>query len=142
MNDPAYRPRSVEARVATAAELETLTEVLTLAFSKDPVWSWGFSVRNRGLEGIRTAWRLFLHSALGYEWVWRTEDCSAVALWTPPGRPDLLPEDEERFEPLMREALGSDAGRLLEAFELSGSAAARCGCRRPRSASCRIRCSR
>jgi len=115
--DPAYRPRPVEARVATATELDALTETLALAFREDPVWSWGFSVRERGLDGMRAAWRLFLHSALGYEWVWRTEDGSAVALWTPPGKPDLLPEDEERFEPLMREALGSGAERLLEAFE-------------------------
>jgi GNAT superfamily N-acetyltransferase len=117
VSDSAYRPRSVEARVATAEELEALTETLVLAFREDPVWSWGFSVRERGLGGMRAAWRLFLHSALGYDWVWRTEDGSAVALWTPAGKPDLLPEDEERFEPLMREALGSDAERLLEAFE-------------------------
>jgi GNAT superfamily N-acetyltransferase len=117
VTDPAYRPRPVEARVARPEELDTLTETLVLAFREDPVWSWGFSVRERGLDGMRAAWRLFLHSALGYDWVWRTEDGSAVALWIPPGRADLLPEDEERFVPLMREALGQDAERLLEAFE-------------------------
>ena len=117
MTDPAYRPRPVEARVATADELEALTETLTLAFREDPVWSWGFSVRERGLEGMRAAWRLFLHSSLGHDWVWRTEDFSAVAVWMPFGKPDLLPEDEERFEPLMRETLGDGAERLLKAFE-------------------------
>jgi GNAT superfamily N-acetyltransferase len=117
VSDPADRPRPVEAQVAGADELEALAETLALAFREDPVWSWGFSVQERGLEGMRAAWRLFLHSALEYDWVWRTEDGSAVALWTPPGRADLLPEDEERFEPLMREALGAEAERLLEAFE-------------------------
>ncbi|HET7121946.1 MAG TPA: GNAT family N-acetyltransferase [Solirubrobacterales bacterium] len=117
MTDPAYRPRPVEARVATRDELDELTETLTLAFREDPVWSWGFSVQDRGLGGMRVAWRLFLSSALEHGWVWRTEDGSAAALWVPPGKPDLLAEDEERFEPLMREALGADAERLLEAFE-------------------------
>jgi GNAT superfamily N-acetyltransferase len=117
VTDPAYRPRPVEARVAAADELDALAETLTLAFREDPVWSWGFSVRERGLEGMRAAWRLFLHSALDYDWVWRTEDGSAVALWTPPGRPDLLPEDEEHFESLMRETLGPAAERLFDAFE-------------------------
>lgn len=117
MTDPAYRPRPVEARVAGAGELDALTETLALAFREDPVWSWGFSVRERGLEGMRAAWRLYLNSALGYDWVWRTEDGSAVALWIPPGRPDLVPEDEERFEPLMRETLGAGSERLLGAFE-------------------------
>jgi GNAT superfamily N-acetyltransferase len=117
VTDPAYRPRPVEARVAAADELDALTETLTLAFRNDPVWSWGFSVRERGLEGMRAAWRLYLSSALEHGWVWRTEGVSAVALWIPPGKPDLLPGDEERFEPLMRETLGSGAERLLEAFE-------------------------
>jgi GNAT superfamily N-acetyltransferase len=117
VTDPVYRPRPVEARVATADELDALTETLTLAFREDPVWSWGFSVRERGLEGIRAAWRLYLSSALGYDWVWCTEDGAAVSLWIPPGKADLLPEDEDRFEPLMREALESNAERLFEAFE-------------------------
>lgn len=117
MTDPAYRPRPVAARVTTADELDALTETLTLAFREDPVWSWGFSVQERGLEGLRAAWRLYLISAVGYGWVWRTEDCAAVALWIPPGKPDLLPADEERFEPLMREALGPGAERLFDAFE-------------------------
>jgi GNAT superfamily N-acetyltransferase len=116
VTDPAYRPRPVEARVAAAGDLDALTETLTLAFGEDPVWSWGFSVRERGLEGMRAAWRLYLSSALAHGWVWRTEDDAAVALWIPPGKPDLLPEDGERFEPLMREALGSGAERLFDAF--------------------------
>lgn len=116
MTDPAYRPRPIEARVASADELATLTETLTLAFREDPVWSWGFSVRERRLEGMRAAWWLYLSSALGYDWVWRTESGSAVALWIPPGRRDLVPEDEERFEPLMRELLGSAAEQLFDAF--------------------------
>ncbi|HET7417229.1 MAG TPA: GNAT family N-acetyltransferase [Solirubrobacterales bacterium] len=103
--------------MAAKADLDTLTETLVLAFREDPVWSWGFSVDERGLEGMRSAWRLFLSSALDHGWVWRTEECSAVALWIPPGKPDLLPEDEERFEPLMHETLGAGAERLLEAFE-------------------------
>jgi GNAT superfamily N-acetyltransferase len=117
VSDPAYRPRPVEARVAGADELDELTETLTLAFREDPVWSWGFSVRERGLEGMRAAWWLFLHSALEHGWVWRTENGAAVALWVPPGEPDLVGEDEKRFEPLMRETLGGDAARLLGAFE-------------------------
>ncbi len=74
-------------------------------------------MRERGLEGLRAAWRLYLNSALGYGWVWRTDNCEAVSLWIPPGEPDLLPEDEERFEPLMRDALGHAAQRLFDAFE-------------------------
>jgi GNAT superfamily N-acetyltransferase len=117
VTDPAYRPRRVEARVAERGELEDLTETVTLAFRDDPVWSWGFSVAERGLDGMRAAWGLFLGSALDYGWVLRAEGGAAVALWIPPGKADLVPADEERLEPLMRETLGTDADRLIEAFE-------------------------
>jgi GNAT superfamily N-acetyltransferase len=103
--------------VGVRDELDALTETLTLAFREDPVWGWGFSVRERGLGGLRVAWRLFLSSALDHRWVWRTDPAAAVALWIPPGRPDLNAEDEECFEPLIREALGTDSQRLLETFE-------------------------
>lgn len=103
--------------MAVRDELDALTETLTLAFREDPTWSWGFSVRERGLDAMREAWRLLLSSALDHGWVWRTEPAAAVALWIPPGRPDLLPEDEERFKPLMIEALGADSRRLLETLK-------------------------
>lgn len=116
MTDPGYRPRPVDAQVATREELESLTETLTLAFRADPVWGWGFAVGERGLGGMRAAWRLFLGSALEHGWVWRTGEAAAVALWIPPGKPDLVAADEERFEPLMREVLGAGAEQLLGAF--------------------------
>lgn len=117
MTEPGYRPRPVEACVAVPDELDALTEILTLAFRGDPVWSWGFSVPERGLNGMRSAWRLCLRSAIEYGWVWRTGSGSAVALWIPPGKPDLSSEDEERFKPLMIEALDTDAERLLAALK-------------------------
>jgi GNAT superfamily N-acetyltransferase len=117
LTDPAYRPRPVEAWPAAAGELDALAETLTLAFREDPVWNWGYSVPECGLGGMRAAWRLYLRGALPHGWVWRTEDGAAVAVWVPPGKPDLAPEDEERFEPLMRETLGAGAERLLAASE-------------------------
>jgi len=117
VTDPAYRPRPVEARVAAPDELDALTETLALAFREDPVWNWGYSVPERGLDGMRAAWRLYLGGALPHGWVWRTENGAAVAVWVPPGKPDLAPADEERFEPLMRETLGAGAERLLAAAE-------------------------
>src|SRR4029078_8052863 len=41
----------------------------------------------------------------------------AASLWIPPGRPELLPEEEARVEPLLRELLGSHAGDVLTLHE-------------------------
>ena len=103
--------------MATSEELDSLTETLTLAFRDDPVWSWGFGVEEHGLDGMRAAWRLGLETALDYGSVWETEDHAAVAIWIPPGKPELSPEHEERLEPLMRDLLAVGADRLLAAFE-------------------------
>jgi GNAT superfamily N-acetyltransferase len=112
-----YRPASVNARVATSADLPAVAETMAKAFYNDPVWGWAFPDPERRLEQHRSVWRFFVEAALAYDWVWLTDSCASAALWIPPGRPDLRPEDEERMEPLIVELLGNEAARVLEAFE-------------------------
>ncbi|MGH2974343.1 MAG: GNAT family N-acetyltransferase [Solirubrobacterales bacterium] len=112
-----YRPAPVDARVATAADLPAAVETLARAFYADPVWAWAFPDPERRLEQHRAIWRVVAESALGYESAWLVGDGAAVALWIPPGQPELRPEDEERVESLLREMLGAGAARALETFE-------------------------
>jgi GNAT superfamily N-acetyltransferase len=112
-----YRPAPVEARPATAADLPAAVETLARAFYADPVWGWAFPDPERRLEQHSVVWRAIAESALGYESAWIVGDCAAVALWIPPGKPELSPEAEERVEALVREMLDADATRVLETFE-------------------------
>lgn len=114
----ARRPRHppVEARVASAADLPAVAETLARAFYADPVWSWAFADPERRLEQLRAVWGLVAEAALGYESVWLTGDCASVAIWIPPGRPELGPEDEERLDALLDELPGGTAGRVRETF--------------------------
>jgi len=112
-----HRPPTVEARVAGAAELPAAVDTLARAFHADPVWSWAFPDPERRLEQIRVVWGLVAKAALGYGSAWLSGDCAAVALWIPPGRPELRPEDEERLESLLKELLGDGAARVMETFE-------------------------
>lgn len=113
----AYRSVPVDARIAAAADLPALAETLAEAFYEDPVWSWAFPDPARRLEQQRALWRLALESALGYGWVWLTDGCASAALWIPPGKPELRPEDEERLGPLLTELLGDGAARVLDTFD-------------------------
>lgn len=113
---PSYRPRPVDARLATVADLPAAAETLGRAFCTDPVWSWAFPDSERRLEQIRAIWRVVAESSLAYESAWVVGDCAAVALWIPPGKPELSPADEERVEAMLREMLGADAARVLETF--------------------------
>jgi GNAT superfamily N-acetyltransferase len=117
MAEPPSRRTPVEARVATRAEIPAAVEVLARAFYADPVWGWAFPDPERRLGQHRVVWELVAKAALSYESAWLTGDCAAVALWIPPGKPELRPEDEARLEGLLTELLGDGAARVLETFE-------------------------
>jgi GNAT superfamily N-acetyltransferase len=117
MTEPPDGHTPTEARVATAAEIPAAVDVLARAFYADPVWGWAFPDPERRLEQHRAVWGLVAQAALSYESAWLSGDCAAVALWIPPGKPELRPEDEERLEGLLAELLGDGATRVLETFE-------------------------
>jgi GNAT superfamily N-acetyltransferase len=117
MAEPPDRRTPVEARLATPAEIPAAVETLARAFHADPVWSWAFPDSEGRLGQIRAVWGLVAEAALSYGSAWLTGDCAAVALWIPPGKPELLPEDEARLAGLLVELLGDGAGRVLETFE-------------------------
>src|SRR4051812_38510093 len=56
----------VAPRVATEADLESLTNTLTLAFEHDPLWRWAFPEPGT----LEPFWRMFIGSALRYRQVW------------------------------------------------------------------------
>jgi GNAT superfamily N-acetyltransferase len=114
---PPDRRAPVEARVAIRAEIPAAVETLARAFYADPVWGWAFPDPERRLGQHRAVWGLVAKAAVGYESAWLTGDCAAVALWIPPGKPELRPEDEARLESLLAGLLGDGAGRVLETFE-------------------------
>lgn len=107
----------MRARVATRAEIPAAIETLARAFHADPVWGWAFPDPERRLEQHRAVWGLVAEAALSYGSAWLTGDCAAVALWIPPGKPELRAEDEARLEGILAELLGDGAARVLETFE-------------------------
>jgi GNAT superfamily N-acetyltransferase len=109
------QPAPLQSRVATRADLDALAETMALAFYADPVWGWAFPDPDRRLEQHRAVWGLSIASALDYGWV-RVADAGAVAVWIPPGLPELKPEDERRLGPLLAELLGDGAARVLDTF--------------------------
>lgn len=117
MNERPYRPASVRARRAVAADLPAMVETLARAFYADPVWSWAFSDPAGRLEQLGAVWGVVAESALDYDSAWLVDGGAAVALWIPPGQPELSPADEERVEGLLEEMLGDDAARVLDTFE-------------------------
>jgi ribosomal protein S18 acetylase RimI-like enzyme len=100
----------VAPRVATEADLEGLTNTLTLAFEHDPLWRWAFPEPGT----LEPLWRFFIGSALRrYPSVWVSRDYAAAAVWIPPGGSELTEEEEERLEPLMRSLVGERTPEVM-----------------------------
>jgi len=111
----------VNARVAAPADLDTVVEILTLAFADDPVW--GRTLRKPGghLGEMADFWRLWVQGALRYPWVWLWNGAEATSVWIPPGGTELTAEQEEEFGKLATSRLGEGAatylGQVMAAFD-------------------------
>ena len=101
------------ARVATEEDLDDVTETLTAAFERDPLWGWAFPDRER----LASWWRFHISSALRYPWVWTTDDYSAASVWIPPGGVELTEEEEGRVESILSDLVGPRAAEVLELLD-------------------------
>ena len=107
-------------RVATEGDLPQIGDTLSRAFEHDPVWGWGFEDedRTRKLAALRSVFGFCAGAALGHGWVRVTDGCEVVALWIPPGKPEMSEADEARFPELVREECSpQSAGRVLALME-------------------------
>jgi len=106
-------------RVATSADAAAVAEILTAAFHDDPVWGgWSFPDSGRRAAQHLLYWRMFVDEALPHGWVWLSAEGGAVALWIPPGCPEISPEVEDRLEPFLTDLVGAEETELLlETYE-------------------------
>src|SRR5262249_21986399 len=58
-------------------------------------------------------WPMFVESALPHGWVWMAPQAATIAVWVPPGRPELSDEAEARIPALLGELLGERAPLVL-----------------------------
>lgn len=86
---------------ATLADVELVTETLTLAFLRDPVWSVALARPDGSTDHHEAYWRLYVEGALRYSTVFMTQDGSAVSVWIPPGGTELSDAGEEAVERLV-----------------------------------------
>jgi len=110
---------SVSPRIAVGADVEAVAETLTLAFRADPVWgAYSFPDPERQVEQSRRLWAAYAQAAMRFPWTLVTSRCEAVAVWIPPGEPELTAEQEAEFEALAVEVLGAaQAGVVLGALD-------------------------
>src|SRR5690348_409601 len=110
---------TVASRVATQDDLEAVTETLTLAFATDPVWGpYAFP----DLEQAGRIWRMAAAIEMRFGASYVTPNCESVAIWIPPGEPEMDQHQVAEFEAGVHEVLGAEqAVVVLDAFDLLDS---------------------
>lgn len=107
----------MQGRVAVAGDTNEIARTLAEAFFLDPVWGWVFDDPTRRKAQHEAWFRLLIHSALPYGWVWTTPGHEAATVWVPPGRPELSEPDEMLLTRMLEESLGARAELVFEIFD-------------------------
>ncbi len=106
-------------RAATPADVDGIVEAMTTAFFDDPLWGPAFPDRAKRSGQAGRMWRLFVTSAMRYQWMLVTARCESVALWIPPGGKELTPAEEADFEAFFTGVVGpAVTDGLLRIFEV------------------------
>ncbi len=101
-------------RRASAADIDSVTSIVTQAFAHDPLWAHAMARPDGGTAHHGEFWRLFIEGALRYPWTWLTSGWEATFTWIPPGGTEMTPEQEQRLADLATNRLGPAAGNYLE----------------------------
>ena len=107
-------------RRARPDDADAITATITSAFHTDPVWSWAFPDEAARPAQFTKWWRLFVDAALRDGWVWVTDGCEAITMWSEPGVEELNDDDIAKLLPLLTELLGDRAavvGEMLLRFD-------------------------
>jgi len=112
----------VSARPASSADAGAIVATLAGAFEADPLWSWAFPDDEKRPAQYEAFFGLFVESAIPNGWVWTTDQATAVAVWTPPGKSELSEEAEAKVEPFLTDELGPHAKPVLQVLESFESA--------------------
>ena len=101
-------------RRASAADIDSVTWIVTLAFAHDPLWAHAMARPDGGTAHHGEFWRLFVEGALRYPWTWLTSGWEATSIWIPPGGTEMTPDQEQHLEKLATDRLGPAAGDYLQ----------------------------
>ena len=112
-------------RVAEPRDAAAITTTIALAFRHDPVWGPALEAPDGGTGHLEAFWRFFVDGAIPHGFVQVADgpdgESAAVAVWLPPGVPELTGAQEAAVDGLREAKLAPDRfeayGRLWERFD-------------------------
>lgn len=112
---------STGVRPARSDEMDQVIEIFAWGFAEDPLWGhWTFPDAADRVAQLRRFWAPYVLGTAKYDGVIVLDDLAAVALWVPPGVPDLDADDEAIVAEMQSELFGADSPRLDACWEQFG----------------------
>jgi GNAT superfamily N-acetyltransferase len=96
------------ARVAGAADVDRIVEILTGAFFHDPLWGPAFPDLERRAGQAAGLWRFYVTCVQRYPYTFLTAGGEATAVWIPPGGVELTHDEEAGLERLLLATTGRE----------------------------------
>jgi GNAT superfamily N-acetyltransferase len=108
----------VDIRTASPADVDRVTETITLAFRDDPVWAVALAREDGRIDHHHAYWRQFVSDAVDLGEVRVADDGAAVSVWIPPGATEVTSATENALEAFNRATLGeAGAAEMAELYE-------------------------
>jgi ribosomal protein S18 acetylase RimI-like enzyme len=110
----------LSARLVSEADRSLVTNIVTLAFTNDPLWGRVLALSDGRTDHHEPFWRLFLEGAFRYPNTWVAGSGEATSVWIPPGGIEMTTAQEKRLGQFVVDHLGPKADvffDLLERFE-------------------------
>lgn len=105
-------------RAATPADVPAVAACLADAFHEDPLWGhWTFPDSARRSDLLLPFMTFWATCAVRLPWLRMTDGCESVAVWVPPGEPELTPAQAARVGPMLAELLGPRAQEVEALFD-------------------------
>jgi GNAT superfamily N-acetyltransferase len=113
-------------RLARASDADLVTAVLGEAFADDPLWGiWALpdiaETADRA-TALRAHWAPFVAAGMKYDGVIMSPGGEAVAVWIPPGVPEMDEADEAALTAGTQALFGDRAPLLFELYEMFAGA--------------------
>ena len=111
---------ALAARRGLPADRDLVTEIITLAFANDPLWSRAMARADGRTDHHAAFWQVYVDGALRYPWIWIAGGSEAASIWIPPNGTELGDDQEARLETLVQQYLGpgaDDYRELLTRFD-------------------------
>lgn len=83
-------------------DVAAAVDTLAGAFHDDPLWSWAFPDPLRRFDQHTAVFTCLVASAVERGWVWESDHFGAVAVWIPPGEPELRPREQQALDAVLR----------------------------------------